>query len=250
VGSASVRHRSLRSSGETVARLHAPRTGRLSRLGQLRGVHGLTRQSPARGLGSMSRHRFRAQGFITEPPWTLRFHNPRRHNASKHVSPRNQHGSAGLTAGPRSSRDWLAWRTQGSPLRRHAGRCPDIAKLRSTSGPPSRQDTRSIREVWRGGITFRRIFSSGLDSLRRLSRRPSKVCWVRGLKWDVSPLSGAWSGAGRRHRATSTKEVHCGFAFMHPTALVSPALVESSLRWRSLCKRLSNHAGGLAGARS
>ena len=111
VGSASVRHRSLRSSGETVARLHAPRTGRFSRLGQLRGVHGLTRQSPARGLGSMSRHRFRAQGFITEPPWTLRFHNPRRHNASKHVSPRNQHGSAGLTAGPRSSRDWLAWRT-------------------------------------------------------------------------------------------------------------------------------------------
>jgi hypothetical protein len=57
------------------ARHHAPRIGR-SFPARSSGVRGLTWANDPQGLGSITARRFRAQGFVTEPPWTLRFLSP------------------------------------------------------------------------------------------------------------------------------------------------------------------------------
>ena len=53
-----------------------PGSAVLSRLGNQRSSRAHQAISTARGLSSMPDRRFRVQGFLTEPPWTLRFLSP------------------------------------------------------------------------------------------------------------------------------------------------------------------------------
>ena len=90
----------------------------------------------ARGLSSKPCAGAVVQGFVTEPPWTLRFLSPEA-MPSEFASPRNQHGSAapseveGWAAGPRSSRNWLP---------RRARICPDAL----TATPAAALSSRSF----------------------------------------------------------------------------------------------------------
>ena len=113
-----------------------------------------------RGLSSKPCAGAVVQGFVTEPPWTLRFLSPEA-MPSEFASPRNQH--AGLqrlscwatlqsqlasSPGSQSLQIWSR-RPDG-----HAGRRPFIPKLRSTSKPPSERAWRSSPGLRGCRITF------------------------------------------------------------------------------------------------